>query len=61
MQHYVLNEAWLWCHGTYINESWETGWEGRKKGFVRDLAHTTKKNFRQKTDIHESKEKDSST
>jgi len=35
---------------------------GRRKAFVRDLAHThTKKNFRNKTEIHESKRKDSST
>jgi len=33
---------------------------GPKKGFIRDLAHT-KKEMSGKTDIHESKEKDSST
>ena len=25
------------------NQAQEPGWEGRKKGFVRDLAHTKKK------------------
>jgi len=34
---------------------------GAEERLVRDLAHTTKKNVRKKTDIHESKEKDSST
>ena len=38
------------------NQAQEPGWERRKKGFVRDLAHTQKKMSR-KTDIHESKEK----
>jgi len=36
------------------NQAQEPGCEGRKKGFVRDLAR--KKNLK-KTDIHESKEK----
>jgi hypothetical protein len=42
------------------NQAQEPGWEGWKKGFVRDLAHTKKK-MSEKTDIHESKEEDSST
>ena len=42
------------------NQEQEPGCEGQKKGFVRDLIHTQKKKSK-KTDIHESKEKDSST
>jgi len=42
------------------NQAQKPGWEGRKKGFVRETLHTTKK-CQGKTDIHESKEKDSST
>ena len=38
------------------NQAQEPGRERRKKGFVRDLAHTHKKNVK-KTDIHESKER----
>jgi len=38
------------------NQAQEPCWEGRKKGFVRDLAHT-KKMSQKKTDILESKEK----
>jgi len=37
------------------NQAQEPDREGRKKGFVRNLAHTKKKS--DKTDIHESKEK----
>ena len=40
------------------NQAQQPGWEGRKKVFVRDLAHKTKK-CREKTDIHESKGKHS--
>ena len=43
------------------NQAQEPGCERRKKGFVRDLAHTHThthtKNVRNKTDIHESKRK----
>jgi len=42
------------------NQAQEPGWEGQKNGFGRDLAHTKKKR-QEKPDIHESKEKDSST
>jgi len=41
------------------NQAQEPG-EGRKKGFVRDLANT-KKNNQKNTDLHVSKEKDTST
>jgi len=40
------------------NQAQEPGWEGRKKGSVRDLAYThKKKKCQKKTYIHESKEK----
>jgi len=44
------------------NQTLEPGWEGRKNGFVKDLAHThkkrkTEKKMSGKTDIHESQEK----
>ena len=44
------------------NQAQEPGWEGRKKGFVRDLAHThtkkkTQKKCQENPDIHESQEK----
>jgi len=38
------------------NQAQEPGWERRKKGLVRDLAHTKKKNQKE-TDAHESTEK----
>ena len=37
------------------NQAQEPGWEGREKGFVRDLAYTQKK-MSEKTDIHEFQE-----
>ena len=39
-----------------LQQAQEPGWEGRKKGFVRELAHTNKR-MSNKTDIHESTQK----